>query len=103
MAESVVVPKNPMVGSFGGCCARAASGHAAAPPSSEMNVRRLMCSSQPEDCSLPHRSRKCRVVHHSKLGRPLSQLGHSRGLDRTLAVTGLPLTADMRTNARFLR
>jgi hypothetical protein len=32
-----------MVGSFADCCARAASGHAAAvPPSSVMNSRRLM-------------------------------------------------------------
>src|SRR5262249_50884267 len=35
-------PKNPMVGSFPACCARAASGHAAAaPPSSVMNSRLL--------------------------------------------------------------
>ena len=27
-SEGVVVPRNPMVGSFPGCCARAASGHA---------------------------------------------------------------------------
>ena len=41
MAEGVAAPKNPMVGSFAGCCARAASGHAAAaPPSSVMNSRR---------------------------------------------------------------
>jgi hypothetical protein len=33
--------RNPVVGSFGVCCARAASGHAAAPPSSVMNSRRL--------------------------------------------------------------
>ena len=40
-AEGVAAPKNPMVGSFAGCCARAASGHAAAaPPSSVMNSRR---------------------------------------------------------------
>ena len=31
-----------MVGSFAGCCARAASGHAAAPPSPAMNARRRM-------------------------------------------------------------
>jgi len=31
---------NPMVGSLPGCCARAASGHAAAPPSRVMNWRR---------------------------------------------------------------
>src|SRR5215472_8082953 len=30
-------PRYPMVGSFPGCCARAASGHAAAPPNSVMN------------------------------------------------------------------
>ena len=39
---SVAPPKNPMVGNLPGCCARAASGHAAAaPPSSVMNSRRL--------------------------------------------------------------
>ena len=32
-AEAAAVPKNPIVGSFAGCCARAASGHVAAPPS----------------------------------------------------------------------
>jgi hypothetical protein len=36
-------PKYPMVGSFVGCCARAASGHAAAaPPSVAKNFRRSM-------------------------------------------------------------
>src|SRR5215467_2236882 len=33
-------PKYPMVGSFAGCCPRAASGQAAAPPNSAMNSRR---------------------------------------------------------------
>src|SRR5262249_15017514 len=32
------------IGTLPGCCARAASGHAAAPPSSEMNWRRLTSS-----------------------------------------------------------
>src|SRR5262249_55030481 len=41
-AEGVVVPRNPMVGSFPACCARATSGHAAAPPRSEMNSRRCV-------------------------------------------------------------
>ena len=41
-AEGVGPTRNPMVGSFVGCCARAASGHAAAaPPSSVMNLRRV--------------------------------------------------------------
>src|SRR5262249_36569589 len=42
-AQAVVAPRNPMVGSFPGCCARAAIGHAAAgPPSSVMNSRRFI-------------------------------------------------------------
>ena len=41
-AKGVAVPKNPMVGSFAACCARAASGHAiTALPSSVMNSRRF--------------------------------------------------------------
>src|SRR5262245_24947929 len=40
--EAELEPRKPMVGSLPACCARAASGHAAAaPPSSEMNWRRL--------------------------------------------------------------
>jgi hypothetical protein len=40
--EAVAEPKNPMVGSFAGCCARAASGHAAAAlPTNAMNSRRF--------------------------------------------------------------
>ena len=35
--------RNPITG-IAGCCARAASGHAAAPPSSPMNVRRFKSS-----------------------------------------------------------
>jgi hypothetical protein len=43
-----------------GCCARAASGHeAAALPRSVMNWRRFICSSQAEDCALPHRQSGC--------------------------------------------
>src|SRR5262249_8793768 len=38
----VLAPRKPMVGSFPGCCARAASGHAAAPPSAASNCRRPM-------------------------------------------------------------
>src|SRR5215471_9959368 len=43
--EAVVEPRKPMVGSFPGCRARAAIGHAtAAPPSSVMNSRRIIRS-----------------------------------------------------------
>jgi hypothetical protein len=42
-ASGVTVPKNPMVGSLVRCCARDASGHAAAaPPSVAKNFRRRM-------------------------------------------------------------
>jgi hypothetical protein len=41
-AEAQLAPRNPMVGSLPGCCARAVSGHAAAPLSSDRNSRRLM-------------------------------------------------------------
>jgi hypothetical protein len=52
------------------CCARAASGDAtAAPPSSVMNSRLLMCSPQTEDHSLPHR-RKSRVCASQHFGPP---------------------------------
>ena len=54
------------------CCARAASGHAAAaPPSSVMNSRRLMCSLRLR--VTPYRTvhRNC-VVHHSKFWPPMT-------------------------------
>ena len=34
--EGEVPPRNPIVGSFGNCCACAASGHASAPPPSSV-------------------------------------------------------------------
>ena len=40
MVEGVLVPKKPIVGSFPTCCARAASGHAVAPPTSLIKSRR---------------------------------------------------------------
>ena len=42
-----------------------------------MNSRRLMSCPQSEDCTVPHRDRKYRVVHHSTFGGQ-SQLGHER-------------------------
>ena len=51
-----------------GCCARAARGHTAAPPSSAINSRRCMCCPQSEARTLPHRCRKCGMMRHSKIG-----------------------------------
>ncbi len=48
------VPRKAIVGSFAGCCARAARGHTAAPPRSVMNSRR--CISYPK-LKTQHRSR----------------------------------------------
>jgi hypothetical protein len=96
------------------CCARAASGHATAvPPNSVMKSRRLMCSSQPMGYSLS----QCRVVHHSILGRPMSQMGQKRrGQPRRrvllrpvrlakrteiLGVSTCPRSADSRHSARL--
>jgi hypothetical protein len=54
VAAALAVDKNPMVGNFPACCARASSGHAAAPPTNEMKVRRLMYPSS-RGPSLPYR------------------------------------------------
>jgi hypothetical protein len=70
----VVGSKYPMVGIFVACCARATSGHAAAPPSIVMNSRRLMGSPQAEDHTLPQCG-KSRIVHHSILAHPTSATG----------------------------
>src|SRR5262249_51727602 len=40
-AAEVLAPRKPIIGALNGCCACAASGHAAAPPRSVMNSRRL--------------------------------------------------------------
>ena len=45
LGSSDTAPRNPITG-IPGCCARAASGQAAAPPSAAMNSRRLMNSPQ---------------------------------------------------------
>jgi hypothetical protein len=41
--EAALVPKNPMVGSLPGRCARAARGHVAAPP---MSVMKPVCTAK---------------------------------------------------------
>src|SRR5262252_7488811 len=62
-------PKNPMVGSLPGCCARAPSGHAtAAPPSSVMNSRRVIRSASSMRTLLLQSF--CDDVSHGRAGRP---------------------------------
>src|SRR6516165_4981125 len=59
-AAALPVPSNPMVAAFA-CCARAASGHAAAPPSNVMNSRRLTAR------CLPCSDRKDSTPRHGRL------------------------------------
>jgi hypothetical protein len=72
-AESLLplLLRKPIVG-IAGCCARAARGQqaedaAAAPPSSEMNSRRLMCRPQCEDYTLPHHYKNAALCTAAKL------------------------------------
>jgi hypothetical protein len=39
---------------------------------------------------------ECRVVHHSKLGRPMSQLGHLRQTETLPTLAACPLSAKRR-------
>src|SRR6516164_4983168 len=58
------------------CCARAASGNAAAPPTMAINSRRLMV---PSNRGLhPTTSLNERIVRRSKIVRSISGLGHNR-------------------------
>jgi hypothetical protein len=64
---------NPTTGSAG-CCARAANGHAAAPPSSVMNARRLMPPIRPSSSpgmatsDRPARGRSTAASGYPRLG-----------------------------------
>ena len=85
---------NPITG-FAGCCARAANGHAAAPPIREMNSRRLMCFPQAGDHTLPYPWKR-RVVHHSILAHPTSATGQRRRSCRRQPFSAFPLFARKR-------
>ena len=89
-------PKNPMVGSFAGCCARAASGHAAAaPPSSVMNSRRSHSITSSARASSDRRHFEAErlggleVDHQFVLGRRLHrQVGRLLALEDAVDVAG---------------
>src|SRR5215468_4009066 len=76
------VDMKPITG-IAGCCARAASGHAVAPPSSDMKVRRLI--GRPSSRLGPHITtplRKNAAVHHNKNCALMSQMGPDSVLRR---------------------
>jgi hypothetical protein len=63
-----------------GCCARAASGHAAAPPSSVMNSRRFMSDNGPSSSPVPMRAKTAAAAiglpapaYRGMADRPLGQ------------------------------
>ena len=83
--------RNPITGIVG-CCARAGSGHAAAPPSRAMNSRRLM--GKPPVLTPSNKLRLSRVagvVRHNKIARPMTGLGHERRPMQQATVPQLPL------------
>src|SRR5258708_39258323 len=66
--ETVPPPRNPMRRIPSACCALAASGHAAAPPSSVMNLRRFMGSPpQAGSRTLPHRCARTLLCSAARL------------------------------------
>ena len=59
-----------------GCCARAASGHAAAPPRAAMNARRLISHPSDKGRTLAHR--QPRIVRRITCIGTMSELGQKR-------------------------
>src|SRR6266446_2796379 len=75
--DGVSGPRNPIVGSFAGCCARAATGHAAAaPPRSVMKSRRFTRS--------PRRQPGCSIHQIVQLDHGACTLHASRVIDDLL-------------------
>jgi hypothetical protein len=82
---SDVLRRNPITG-IAACCARAASGHTAAPPSSVMNVRRFMwlhvagCATQTGSAGHAGETTNLKLTFH---------LDHSAGLITALRLCAL--------------
>src|SRR4029077_2208377 len=78
-AEGVLAPRNPMVGSLPGCCARAASGHVIRAAEKRDDV--ASPHGHPSSGLGPHITtplRKNAAVHDSKNCALMSQMGHNR-------------------------
>ena len=95
----MVEPKNPIVGSLAGCCARAASGHAAAPPSNSDEIAPLHCNAP--DCN--GQIARYRISNGQSAGigliynliirrqeRPISAWGQNRPKIRCLRLVRFP-------------
>jgi len=79
------------MGSLAPCCARAASGHAAALPRSRMNSRRFTASAsralKRKDSTPPHLGR---LLHCEISTRPMSLVGQTRSFGDVGSMSGLP-------------
>src|SRR6516225_7486142 len=94
-----------MVGCLGSCCARAASGQAAVPPTNVMKSRRLIAFL--EGCGLRRLqfdySKDLRQakwgsgikLHSSNSELPMSALGHKRTFTHLRSMSALPPIADI--------
>src|SRR5262249_38266918 len=86
--------RKPITGDAG-CCASAVSGHAAAPPSNEMKVRRLTDAPQP---GLAYHV-EGGSVHHGKYWLPMSALGQKQTFREGQPMSALPPKADIGTRS----
>ena len=75
------------------CCARAASGHEAAPRTSVMNSRRL--TDWPRKQSVLPYHAVGRIVHHGKFWLPMSALGQKQTSAHVRVMSALPPKADI--------
>src|SRR5262249_11911104 len=101
--------RSPITG-IAACCARAASGHRAAAPTSVMNSRRLIVAPRGQNHA-PHRLTAVRVLERDERGANCDQLfwagnvgfeSHDRGQNRKSSVSAnafpvLPPKADLRS------
>jgi hypothetical protein len=82
LAVNTVPDRQAIRGRLLGTWANAANGRQgddAAPARRAMNSRRLMCSPQFEDHTLPHQDRECGVVHHGKIDGRMAEMGIKTG------------------------
>src|SRR5215472_10046948 len=101
IAKGVLEPKNPMVRCFANCCARAASGHAAAPPTSVMNSRRLIASPQGSEQSIVAGQTGRLEVDKTALGDV--RFGSLTDIGDVRAMSALLPKADIGTQTRDVR
>jgi hypothetical protein len=88
--------KKPITG-IAGCCARAASGQAAALATSVMSSRRLMCSPQAQDHTLPHRRRNAALCITANLILA-REMGQIRSFGDVGSVSGLPPESGLKSD-----